>query len=178
MLAFKDYSYRVFKSHLEGCLKTAVGCIAVLAIALSSLTLSGCTQSSPKHLKPSSATSSASDKLVDPLSEITDPSSSVFVDKRIVPLLHAQGRGSHTYQIPRPKDSGTDITFYVSCVPQAGFVVTMHTIYSGECASRFLSSGAFPAGEWGDGSTLRIALKVPRGVRYWLVGVQEESGTS
>jgi hypothetical protein len=113
-------------------------------------------------------------KVVDPLTEITNPSSSVFIAKGITPLLHVHARGSREFTIARPQNASAAIQFFVACSPNAHFTVTMGTFYSAPCAARFLNSGAIPVSESPGIAPLQVKITISAKVDYWLVGIPTE----
>lgn len=157
------------------------GRIVIAAIALvATMSLSACawTDSSPEQARTPSPISSqvAATKLVDPLSEITDPKSPEFIQEGINPVIHTEGTGPSSHTIAPLDVSVEQVRFFVSCDPKATFTVAVTTdrprMYSGECADRFQNSGSFPipAGK----TTFTVEIDVLQDVQYWLVGIPVE----
>ena len=158
--------------------KRFVSAALAAVITITVIPLSGCVVQPSDPSAQISSTPASTSQLVDPLTEITNPKSSVFIAKGITPLIHVSGQGSHVYQITRPTDSSVGIRFFVACTPLGKFVVSMAGPYSGDCTNRFLSSGTFPSSDWGSSSPLRISLQVPSKAHFWLVGIETKGGTN
>jgi hypothetical protein len=138
---------------------------AVIFLALAASVLSGCTNVA--LTQPRDAYSA----LVDPLSQLTNPASAEFVDKKITPLIHVRGSGTHVYFIARPADPAAQIQFFVSCTPGVDFTVTMGRSFSSGCVATTGDSGAIPVTFSPGTGPLQVTVKVPGSTRYWLVGI-------
>jgi hypothetical protein len=148
-----------------------------LAIAL---LLSACTFGSVpaiSSVRPSASVhhaSSTSQTPVDPLTQITDPHSSEYVNSEIQPVLHVKGTGPHSYSISAPADDVQAIRFFVSCAPDTDFKLTMTTVtksqfYSGGCPTRFANTGTVPLPPGNE--RVAIELDVPAGIDFWLLAI-------
>ena len=148
-------------------------------VVVGCVTLSGCVANSPTA-DPSSPTASASPtesvdpaqsgtELVDPLVDLKNPDSTDYVEGEISPLIHEQGTGPTKFEIERPDALTNALKFFVSCEPSNTFTVTTSTFYSGQCSTRFSSSGSIPLSP-ADGP-LTVSIDVPEDVAFWLVAI-------
>jgi hypothetical protein len=146
-----------------------------LLVCAAAFGLTGCVPSpsaTPSTFTPGPSTTTVSpDELVDPLSEITDPESDVFIDQGLTPLIHEQQTGAATVPI-RIDQSVTAVEFFISCAPISEFEITLGGLsYSGGCLGVMTGSGTIPVSS---PAPTAVMVDVPDGVKYWLVAIPGE----
>lgn len=100
----------------------------------------------PDDPSSSAATTTTPDAVVDPLTDLTDPTSTLYVADRLTPILHERATGSRTFALRVP--SGVeDVTFYLACSAGAEWVLTTDTSESGGCSGRLDGSVGEPAAQ-------------------------------
>lgn len=141
----------------------AAGVVVMFAAAFF---VGGCTSTAESVTNTSTSPSAAP---VDPLVDLRDPRSPDHLSALPEPLLHEQATGSQTFTVERPESWVEELHVYVSCSKDSHFTVTLGTYFSGPCNTHFLNSGSIPLPSGSD--PLRVAIKVPAGVRYWIIGL-------
>jgi hypothetical protein len=107
---------------------------------------------------------------LNPLKSLQDPSSVVFVDTNVHPVLNEQGIGSTTFTFPKPESP--DVQFWVNCAPNSHFTVKMGTLFKAACGTANGASGGIPVkADALVGGRLAATLRIPHGVHYWIVGI-------
>jgi len=113
--------------------------------------------------------------LFDPLTALTDPTSVGYISTTLTPLLHAKGSGPHTFAVDTSDPAVGQVKYFISCLPEATFTITMGVGFSSGCTNQLGNTGAIPIAE--RTTSTRVSVDVPEGIHYWIVGIplNEES---
>src|SRR3954451_24402816 len=105
-----------------------------LATVFAAALLAGCGGSSSPTVHPS----------YDPLKALQNPHSPEFIDKNVHAVLHEHGKGPATFTIPKPQ--APEVRFWVGCVPDSHFTVTMGGFFRTGCgkSGSVSNSGSIP----------------------------------
>lgn len=105
--------------------------------------------------------------IVDPLSELTDPSDDrALADGTYAVLLASRAAGARSFSFEVPPDV-TSVRVYLACAPASTFRVTVARAFSGGCASRFQDFADIPTRS----GTRTVRVTVPGSTRYSLLVV-------
>lgn len=138
-------------------------------LVIATFALAACTNTTNVH-----PPTSASSRLVDPLVQLQSEDSGFPGIVKAPPVIHVQATGMTNLSLKRPVEPVTGVTFFLTCQPASQFKVTMGTFYSGGCLPiSIVSGGGFPLPAATD--PLKIKVEVPKGVKFWLVGVPTQS---
>ena len=103
-----------------------------------------------------------------PIDTITDPSSGLFVDFTVDPVLDETGSGPATFELPEVEHK---VAFYVTCSPAADYRVdAFDSFVSGDCGDVLAAFGTIPV----SGESRTVRLSVPEETTHHVVGIEQE----
>lgn len=139
-----------------------VGVVAVV------VALTACAPESYISPTPSSTSTPSTDYPPSPIDTITDPSSGLFIDFTVDPVLDEVGSGSAVFELPKVDYK---VAFYVTCSPTADYRVdAFGSFVSGDCGDVLRAFGAVPV----SGESRTVRLSVPEETTYHVVGIEQE----
>jgi hypothetical protein len=155
---------------------------ALVAAALGTLLLAGCTGGSPEPdaattsapVAPSSAPDAAAG-LADPLAALTIPGSGEPPAEDLQPALQESGTGPTTFEVPQPDASVGALSFAMTCTsgeyrvrigaPGSG------SFYGSGCSPTGANTASIPLPQLD--APLTVTVEIPDGVAFRLVAVPE-----
>lgn len=140
---------------------------ASLGAFLALAALTGCTPLSEPAPTTVPSPAPSTDYPPNPIDTITDPSSGLFVDFTVDPVLDETGSGPATFELPEVDGK---VAFYVTCSPTAEYRIDVFDSFvSGDCGDVLAAFGTVPVSS----ESRTVRLSVPDGAMFHIVGVEQ-----